>query len=112
VLLATVLGMSAAALRAAWRNQLVIRAHRSTSNLVASIDAIERLIAVGGEKSGQVQWPIGKMPAKQELGGSWEPRTIRVTWKPSSDTKDIEIIAEELWGQKTAHSLRKGVASE
>ena len=103
VLLAMVLGMSTAALRAAWRNQLVIRQHRSTANLTASIDAIERFIAAGGNEAGQVQWPI---TAEKAL------RTVRVTWKPRYDAKETEIVAEELWERKTVNSLRKVVTHE
>lgn len=111
VLLVMVVGMSTAALRAAWRNQLVIRQHRSTANLTASIDAIERYIGSGGNEAGQVQWPIGtqgEVPIAAEKG----TRTVRVTWKSRYDENETEIVAEELWDQKTVNSLRKVVTNE
>lgn len=111
VLLAMVLGMSTAALRAAWRNQLIIRQHRSTANLTASIDAIERFIAAGGNEAGQVQWPIG-MQGAGPITAEKALRTVRVTWKPRYDAKETEIVAEELWERKTVNSLRKVVTNE
>jgi hypothetical protein len=111
VLLAMVVGMSSAALRAAWRNQLVIRQQRSTANLTASIDTIERYIASGGNESGQAQWPIGTQ-GEQPIATEKASRTIRVTWKPRYDANETEIVAEELWEQTTVNSLRKLVTNE
>lgn len=112
VLMTTLLTLSSAALRSAWRSQLVIQERRSTLNLVASIDAVKRSIATGGQPSGQVQWPIGKMatdPADNHLTAI---RTVRVTWKEENDANGIEIIAEELWGQKPVRSLRSKVEND
>lgn len=111
VLLVMVVGMSTAALRAAWRNQLVIRQHRSMADLNASIDAIERYIASGGNEAGQVQWSIGT-PGKVPIAAEKTSRAVRVTWKPRYDANETEIVAEELWEQKVVNSLQKVVTNE
>jgi len=111
VLMVTVMGLSAAALRAAWQNQMIIDEYRSTANLVAAIDAIERFIASGGEQTGRVEWPIGKQ-SEQSIAMGTATRTVLVNWKTRYDAKDIEIIAEEVWGQKPVRSLRKVVTNE
>jgi hypothetical protein len=111
VLMVTVVGLSAAALRAAWQNQVIIDEQRSTANLAASIDAIERFIVSGGEQTGRVEWLIGKQ-SEQSIAMGTATRTVFVNWKTRYDTRDIEIIAEEVWGQKTVRSLRKVVTNE
>jgi len=111
VLMVTVVGLSAAALRAAWQNQMIIDEHRSTANLAASIDAIERFIVSGGEQTGRVELLIAKQSEQSIVMGT-ATRTVFVNWKTRYDTRDIEIIAEEVWGQKTVRSLRKVVTNE
>jgi len=111
VLLVMVVGMSTAALRAAWRNQLSVRQHRSAANLTSSIDAIERYIAAGGNEVGEVQWPIGTQVVGP-IAAEKPMRTVRVTWKLRYDARETEIVAEELWEQKTVNSLRKVVTNE